>query len=165
MPQRVPLPWLQLTHEKLRLLAAVAGIAFLLARSLRSVDGGFGDLTRAELNGALHPADASAPAADSPGRLAVLEDGDGQWRWRYVEQLDGARPVSLTANVTVHSEHEAVRAAGVAYPGVPATPAYLAELDRIERDDPAALRPNALHRLVAAVLVPVMSVVRRRSRP
>ena len=34
MPTRVPLAWLQLTHEKLRLLAAVAGIAFAVVLML-----------------------------------------------------------------------------------------------------------------------------------
>ena len=49
MAKRVPLAWLQLTHEKLRLLAAVSGIAFAVVMILLQLGVQYAVLTAASL--------------------------------------------------------------------------------------------------------------------
>ncbi len=153
----------------------VAGlVAYILARALRpSGAPGLGSLTWAHLRAALRrrpparppaehePPRPEVPAVRSPRRIETFASPDETWRWRYVDEPDGVR---LTGNVAVESEDEAGQAGRTAYPDVPVTRAYLVELDRTIRTNPEALRPRLPHRVIGALLVPVLYLMRRRQR-
>jgi ubiquinol-cytochrome c reductase cytochrome b subunit len=88
-------------------------LAFLLARSLKSVPGGFSDLTRANLKKALQP--IRPPDDESPRRpeshVEVVPEDNGIWRWRYLEFDGPGGPYSLLSTNTYETEASAVAAA------------------------------------------------------
>lgn len=91
-------------------------IAYLLARSLRSVDGGFSDLTRSNLRAATHAESASHREPEHTpqpgGRILVEQTVGDRWQWRYLGPDD---ETLLSTNRYVTRE-AAESAAGQAYP-------------------------------------------------
>lgn len=132
--------WLQLRISSLvwtfRILVLVApvvtaALAFVFARALQGVEGGFTDLTRANLKDALMGR-RSTPAVQSPSsaRLDLSVTPEANWRWRYVEVDSDENELSLVGTEDYDTESAAAEAAKTAYPEI--------ELDRVRWTPPRA---------------------------
>ena len=141
-----------------------AAIAYVLSRALSRVDGGFTDLTAADLRAALRRR-AARPDNDQPEprrRIEVGQSTDAQWHWRYQEFDDSDEPFTLRSTNSYGSDEEARSSAGEAYPA-------LKERSRIEVPSDGERHENrdGSHRLtlVAGAVVlaaAAVSVVRSR---
>ncbi|OBB35704.1 ubiquinol-cytochrome c reductase cytochrome b subunit [Mycobacterium sp. 852002-51961_SCH5331710] len=95
-----------------------AAVAYVLARALGGVQGGFTDLTTGDVKAAFRQrrpskgAGASAPR----GRIEVEQSADSQWRWRYSESDDTQEGFSLDSTNSYASDAAARSAAVEAYP-------------------------------------------------
>jgi ubiquinol-cytochrome c reductase cytochrome b subunit len=116
----LPVSDLVWTFRILVLVAPViaAAVSFLLARALCGVEGGFTELTRADLKAAVSGWPAKRPEPmQRNARLDVGATADHTWRWRYIES---GRPdedeFSLTGTEDYETELAASEAAKTAYP-------------------------------------------------
>jgi hypothetical protein len=97
-----------------------AVIAFFLSRALRDAQGGFSDLTRANLKTMFRRRrDQTAQESHPGGRIETARRAEDQWGWRYVESFDGQDPYVLASTNSYESEGAALSAASLAYPGLP----------------------------------------------
>ncbi|MGW4589751.1 cytochrome bc1 complex cytochrome b subunit [Amycolatopsis thermoflava] len=100
----------------------IAGlVAFVLARAAQGVPGGVGDITRADVKAALRrgPVPRPGKSVRPARRLECWREPDRSWRWRYLEDRDGAKPLVLNGSKVYDSEQAAAEAAATAYPDVP----------------------------------------------
>jgi ubiquinol-cytochrome c reductase cytochrome b subunit len=95
-------------------------IAFVLARAVSRVEGGFSDLTAADLRAGLRrapPEQESGARIASPGRIEIEREADSQWRWRYLESVEGEL-FRLDSTNSYGTDDQASTAAAQAYPAL-----------------------------------------------
>ncbi|MCG7593755.1 ubiquinol-cytochrome c reductase cytochrome b subunit [Mycobacterium sp. PSTR-4-N] len=115
--------------------------AFVLARALQRVQGGFADVTVADVKAALRRTPRTGDAAAGrPRRIEVTPTSGDRWRWRYRESA-GETDVVLDSTNDYVTEDAAWAGARTAYPDIdrPSTPSD-------EETEPATDEKN--HRLL-----------------
>jgi ubiquinol-cytochrome c reductase cytochrome b subunit len=140
-----------------------AVLSFLLARALRSVAGGFADLTRPDLRAALRRRSKSTTQRQhSPNsKIEVSSSDDKRWQWQYVEIDGSAKRYTLASTNDYASEEAAWSAAGQAYPAVRGR-AGIATSAEVLTKERAAERTITIAAAVVVLLSWIVSVVRNR---
>jgi ubiquinol-cytochrome c reductase cytochrome b subunit len=147
----------------------VAGIvAYVLTRALRGAEGGFADLTTADLRRALrHPAEevADGHKPEPPGHLELVPAPGRTWRWRYVEPTAEDEPLVLISHIEYADPQSARTAARTGYPNTP----FRDEAKSPSTANPTARKPTNHTRPIKRVRDGVLTAVvlwlaRRRGR-